>query len=140
MVYDHRVTHIVFINENNYKLAATAVLNNNCFPFGNLYNTSKDSLGYGMTRVNTSNRYVTGHSLTPPLNSKIVKCPNIRSANPLICCKIAKYPISESIIFIRMVLYPGCCGDGLFSLSKRTPLLNGLGFKRYTSYYSCSLA
>jgi hypothetical protein len=30
----------------------------------------------------------------------------------------------------------------LFCLSKRTPLalLNGLGFKRYTSYYSCSLA
>jgi hypothetical protein len=27
----------------------------------------------------------------------------------------------------------------LFCLSKRTPLLNGLGFKRYTSYYSCSL-
>jgi hypothetical protein len=31
--------------------------------------------------------------------SKIAKYPNMGSANPLICCKIAKYPISESDIF-----------------------------------------
>ncbi len=32
--------------------------------------------------------------------SKISKYPDIRSANPLICCKIAEYAISESIIFL----------------------------------------